>query len=45
VYNEKLNKVYLIRVDQVGTASAHLRLTIPKNKNQYGYRVASDYEL
>ena len=24
---------------------AHLRLTPPKNKNQYGYRMASDYEL
>lgn len=45
VYNEKLNKVYLIPVDQVGEARANLRLITPKNKNQHGYRMASDYEL
>ena len=45
VYSEELNKIYLIPVDQVGAARAHLRLTPPKNKNQYGYRMASDYEL
>lgn len=45
VYNEKLNKVYLIPVDQVGEVRANLRLTIPKNRNGHGYRMASDYEL
>jgi hypothetical protein len=45
LYCDKLNKVYLIPVDKVGTSSAHLRLTQPKNKNQHGYRMASDYEL
>ena len=45
VYSEKLNKVYLIPVEQVGEARANLRLMTPKNKNQYGYRMARDYEL
>jgi len=45
VYNEKLNKTYLVPVDQVGDSRANLRLTTPKNKNQYGYRMARDYEL
>ncbi|HVB72156.1 MAG TPA: group I intron-associated PD-(D/E)XK endonuclease [Ktedonobacteraceae bacterium] len=45
LYNTELNKVYLIPVDEVGTTRANLRLTTPKNKNQYGYRMASDYEL
>ena len=45
VYSEKLDKIYLIPVDQVGEVKAHLRLTPPKNRNQYGYRMASDYEL
>lgn len=45
LYSAELNKVYLIPVDEVGTTKAHLRLTPPKNKNQYGYRMASDYEL
>jgi hypothetical protein len=45
LYNEKLNKVYLIPISEVGATKAHLRLTHPKNKNQYGYRMASNYEL
>lgn len=45
VYCAELNKVYLISVDQVGTTAANLRLIPPKNKNQYGYRMAPDYEL
>ena len=45
VYNAQLNKVYLIPVDEVGTSRANLRLVPPKNKNQHGYRMASDYEL
>lgn len=44
-YCEDLNKVYLIAVDEVGIEGASLRLTPPKNNNQYGYRMASDYEL
>lgn len=44
VYCEKLNRVYLIPVDQVGTAKAHLRLTQVK-KNQERVRWAKDYEL
>lgn len=45
VYSAELNKVYLVPVDEIGDTRAHLRLTSPKNKNQYGYRIASDYEL
>jgi len=45
LYCDKLNKVYLISVDEVGDTRAHLRLTPPKNRNQHGYRMASDYEL
>ena len=45
LYNRELDKVYLVPVDEVGLTRAHLRLTPPKNKNQYGYRMASDYEL
>ncbi len=45
LYSAELNKVYLIPVDEVGATRAHLRLTPPKNKNQYGCRMASDYEL
>jgi hypothetical protein len=41
----QIQKVYLVPVDKVGSTRAHLRLTIPKNKNQHGYRMASDYEL
>jgi PD-(D/E)XK endonuclease len=44
VYCEKLNKVYLIPVDQVGTAKAHLRLA-PVKKNHERVRWAKDYEL
>jgi hypothetical protein len=43
VYCKELDKTYLIRVDEVGTTRAHLRLVPPKNKN--GYRMAKDYEL
>jgi len=41
----ELDKVLLVPVDEVGATRANLRLTQPKNKNQYGYRMASDYEL
>ena len=44
VYCEKLNKVYLIPVDEVGTAKAHLRLA-PVKKNHERVRWAKEYEL
>ncbi len=45
VYNEKLNKVYLISVDQVGITIASLRL-LPSKNNQDKYMLwAKDYEL
>jgi hypothetical protein len=45
VYSPHTKKVYLIPVDHVGTSSAVLRLTPPKNNNQWGYKMAEDYEL
>lgn len=45
LYNATLNTFYLVPVNEVGVARAHLRLTFPKNKNQHGYRMAKDYEL
>ena len=45
IYNEKLNKVYLISVDQVGITIASLRL-LPSKNNQDKYMLwAKDYEL
>ena len=45
VYCERLHKVYLIQVDQVGTTCAVLRLT-PRKNNQDKYILwAKDYEL
>ncbi len=44
VFSEKLNKVYLISVDQVGTAKAHLRLA-PVKENHERVRWAKDYKL
>lgn len=44
-YCEKLNKIYLVPVDAVGIAGARLRLEPSENEKQYGYHVASDYEL
>ena len=45
VYCEKLDKVYLISVDEVGTTNANLRLTPPKNNQVRNIRWAKDYEL
>ena len=45
VYNEELNKVYLVPVDQVGTASGTLRLTTRKNNQEKNTLWAKDYEL
>jgi hypothetical protein len=45
VYSPDTDKVYLIPVDHVGTAQAHLRLVETRAKNQHGIRMAIDYEL
>ncbi len=45
VYNEALNKIYLIHVDQVGTTGAVLRLTPRKNNQDKNILWAKDYEL
>lgn len=45
VYSPDTGKVYLISVEQVGTSNTVLRLMPPKNTNQWGYRMAADYEL
>ena len=44
-YCEELNKVYLLPVDQVGTARAKLRLASAKNNQEEKVRWAKDYEL
>lgn len=45
VYSEKLNKVYLIPVDHVGTTIVSLRLLPSKNNQDKHMRWAKDYEL
>lgn len=45
VYCEKLNKVYLIPVDQVGATRANLRLVSAKNNQEKYVRWAKDYEF
>lgn len=45
VYNERLNKVYLIPVNQVGITVASLRLAPSKNNQDKYMRWAKDYEL
>jgi len=45
VYCEKLNKIYLISVDEVGVASVNLRLMPAKNNQEKSVRWAKDYEL
>ena len=45
VYNEKLNKVFLIPVDQVGITAASLRLAPSKHNQDKYMRWAKDYEL
>ena|SRR5712692_5978945 len=44
-YNEALNKVYLIPVNQVGLTSAILRLTPRRNNQDKNTIWAKDYEL
>lgn len=45
VYSQKLDKVYLVPVDEVGTISANLRLAPTKNSQEKSARWAKDYEL
>ncbi len=45
VYSEKLNKFYLIPVEQVGTNGASLRLAPSKNNRDKNTLWARDYEL
>jgi len=45
VYCSGTKQVYLVPVDHVGLTFARLRLTPPKNNNQWGYKMAKDYEL
>jgi hypothetical protein len=45
IYCEELNKVYLLPVDQVGTARAKLRLSPARNKQVAHVRWARDYEF
>ncbi len=45
VYCDKLSKVYLISVDEVGTTNACLRLREPKTNHVKNIRWAKDYEL
>jgi hypothetical protein len=44
-YSPDTGKVYLIPIDHVGTTSAALRLIPPKHSNQWGYKMAVDYEI
>ncbi|HLI91904.1 MAG TPA: group I intron-associated PD-(D/E)XK endonuclease [Ktedonobacteraceae bacterium] len=44
-YCEKLNKVYLLPVDEVGTNQATLRLEPAKNSQEKNVRWAKDYEF
>ena len=45
VYCEKLNRAYLIPVDQVGTTQARLRLVPTKRNQEKNVRLAQEYEL
>jgi hypothetical protein len=45
IYCEKLSKVYLIPVDEVGTTSANLRLELAKNNQEKKVKWAKDYEF
>lgn len=45
VYCGDLGKAYLVPVDHVGRARAHLRIEPPKNSQEKHVRWAKDYEL
>ncbi|HEY4386875.1 MAG TPA: group I intron-associated PD-(D/E)XK endonuclease [Ktedonobacteraceae bacterium] len=45
VYSPDLDKVYIIPIDHANTSEMTLRLIMPKGRNQYGIKMAADYEL
>ncbi len=45
VYSPDTGKVYLIPISHVGKTEMKLRLVAPKNSNQWGVKMATDYEL
>ena len=45
VYNEEINKVFLIPVDQVGISQGRLRLAPTKHNHDRQVRWAKDFEL
>jgi len=45
VYSPYTEHVYLIPISHVGKTSMQLRLVPAKNNNQYGIKMAADYEL
>lgn len=45
VYYARLDKIYLLPVDQVGFTKVNLRLSAPKNNQETNVRWAKDYEL
>jgi PD-(D/E)XK endonuclease len=45
VYSPDLDKVYLIPIEHIPTTQATLRLVPANNNNQYGIRMAQDYQL
>jgi PD-(D/E)XK endonuclease len=45
VYSPHTEHVYLIPISHVGKTSMQLRLVPAKNNNQYGIKMAADYEL
>jgi len=45
VYSPDLDKVYLVPIEHIATTQATLRLVPAKNNNQYGIRMAQDYQL
>jgi PD-(D/E)XK endonuclease len=45
VYSPDTDKVYLVPINHVGKTEMKLRLVAPKNSNQWGVKMAPDYEL
>jgi PD-(D/E)XK endonuclease len=45
VYSPDTDKVYLVPINHVGKTEMKLRLVAPKNSNQWGVKMATDYEL
>ena len=44
-YSPDLDKVYLVPIEHAGASNMTLRLKMPKGRNQYGIKMAEDYEL